>query len=87
MRATAGKRERGDALVTVQRSDVPSIVITSAVSGLFGRYHRSVVDAVLKEEKETDLAVLIEDEQALDCVLRARLLCAIQRLRSLERDI
>lgn len=84
MRAVAGKKERGDALVEVYRSDLPSIVITSTVSTLFARHHRAVIDAVLKAEGETNLAVVVDDDQALDCVLGARLLCAISRLRSVE---
>lgn len=72
--------------MTVYRSETPAIVITSPVADLFGHYHHSVVDAVLQTEKERNLTVLIDDDQALDCVLEARLLCAIERLRLLEKD-
>ncbi|MFA5447734.1 MAG: hypothetical protein WC233_05610 [Sphaerochaeta sp.] len=84
MEGIAGNKERGDALVTVRRAPVQSIHIESPVSDLFGHLHRSVVEEVLQHEGNETVQVIVEDDQALDCVIRARLLCALARLRQQE---
>lgn len=86
MEGVAGKRERADALVTVRRAPVQSIHIDSPVSDLFGHLQRRVVEEVLQQAGNETVQVTVEDDQALDCVIRARLLCALARLREQEES-
>ena len=80
--AIAGTLESSDALVRI--TPVPdthsvAIVITSSVEKQFGDAIRATVDEVLAEHPITGVEIAIEDKGALDCVLRARLTCALAR--------
>ncbi len=80
--ASAGKAQKGDALVTIHEDCGPlRLTLTSSVKGLFGTQIESVCRQVLQDLGVVSGQVEVEDQQALDCVLRARLRCAVERLR------
>lgn len=60
------------------------INIKSKYSELFGSHIRKAVLEVLKEEAIQDINVLIEDDGALDFVIKARLRTAIRRVKGYE---
>ncbi|SMP61005.1 citrate lyase subunit gamma (acyl carrier protein) [Sphaerochaeta associata] len=81
---SAGKAQKGDVLVTISEpeSDL-RLTVTSTVQGLYGRR----IEAVCKELLD-DLHIVkghfeVVDQQAFDCVIRARLRCAIARMGGL----
>jgi citrate lyase subunit gamma (acyl carrier protein) len=82
MTASAGTREKLDALVTVS-DDAPvlEISIRSPVADLFGSSQRRTITRTLRELVVSRGTVTVEDSQALDCVLKARIKAAVARLR------
>ncbi|MDY0289379.1 MAG: citrate lyase subunit gamma [Sphaerochaeta sp.] len=80
--AVAGKREKGDTHITLStRCGANEIVITSPVLDLFGPQIRTAVEQTLQQLQISGVLILVEDNQALDCVTQARLRCAVQRLQ------
>jgi len=78
----AGKAQKGDVLVTVHDDCKPlRLAITSSVQGLFGAQIEAACRQVLQEIGVVSGQIVVDDQQALDCVLRARIRCAVQRLR------
>jgi citrate lyase subunit gamma (acyl carrier protein) len=82
----AGKAQKGDVLVTIHTDNGTDngplcLTITSSVQGLFGTQIEAVCRQVLQELGVASGQILVEDQQALDCVLRARMRTAVQRLR------
>lgn len=78
--AMCGSIESSDCLVTVLPHDSVEIQIDSVVLVQFGDAIREVVQTTLKEMNITGLYVHIADKGAFDHVIRARLVCAIQRM-------
>lgn len=79
--AVAGKREKGDTHITIStHCGANEIVIKSPVLDLYGPQIRTAVEQTLQQFEITDMLILVEDYQALDCVTQARLKCAVQRL-------
>lgn len=82
MTITAGKKEKQDVLVTISPGTEPlQVIIGSKVDTLYGKSIRDTVEAVLDEYGVHTGIVAVEDQQALDLVIRARVIAAIQRLR------
>ena len=83
---SAGKREKDDALVTISTTegDNPSIVINSPVRRLFTAAQDRIVIETLRDLDSKNLNVEIEDFQALDFVLAARIKAAVNRFHSGE---
>jgi citrate lyase subunit gamma (acyl carrier protein) len=84
--ASAGKAQKGDALVTIHTDNGTDngplrLTITSSVQGLFGTQIEAVCRQVLQELGVVSGQIVVDDQQALDCVLRSRMRCAVQRLR------
>ncbi|POT54619.1 citrate lyase acyl carrier protein [Citrobacter amalonaticus] len=80
--AIAGTLESSDVLVRITPApDAQSvaIVIASSVEKQFGDAIRATVHNVLTDHHITGIDVAVEDKGALDCVLRARLMCALVR--------
>ena len=78
--ALAGTLESGDAKVKVIPADGPTeIVIHSEVMQQFGQQIQAVAVQTLKNLEVNGGLVIIEDKGALDCVLRARIQCAVLR--------
>ena len=80
--ASAGKAQKGDVLVTIHDVCGPlRLTLTSSVQGLFGTQMEAVCRQVLQEIGVVSGQIVVDDQQALDCVLRSRIRCAVQRLR------
>jgi|GEM_PF-2910732 len=81
---SAGAMQKGDVLVTISEPGCErTIEVRSTVQGLYGRR----IEAVCKELLD-DLHIVkghfeVVDQQAFDCVIRARLRCAIARMGGL----
>lgn len=81
---SAGKTEKDDALVTVSAyiGTGPNYRFNSPVRSLFASAQDRIAAEVLDCMNADDLYVEIEDNQALDYVLAARIKTAINRFRS-----
>lgn len=87
MQVTAGKREKMDAFVTISLHDSREIQIESPVSDLFGIQQREAVRKALDFLKAGNCRVVVEDFQAADPVLTARVKAAVMRLRKLGGNV
>jgi len=81
MKVTSGSTEKMDALVELD-DDASSITIDihSPVSSLYREAQLRCVQEVLEQEGVDALAVTIEDNHAIDAVLRARIRSALSEL-------
>lgn len=81
---SAGKAQKGDVLVTISEPESNlRLTVTSTVQGLYGRRIEAVCMQLLDELGITKGRFEIVDQQAFDCVIRARLRCAIARMGGL----
>ena len=81
-RASAGTLESSDAFVTLEpNAGGLDIHIDSVVMKLFGDSILAVTKDVLSEFNVTDAKVTLIDRGALECVLRARVECAVLRAK------
>ena len=81
-RATAGTLESSDAFVTIEPATHGlDIHIDSVVIKQFGDNILSVTKEVLSEYNITEAKVSVVDRGALECVLRARVECAVLRAK------
>ena len=81
-RATAGTLESSDVLVSLEPAEHGlDIHIDSVVIKQFGDSILSVTKDVLSEFDVTDAKVSVVDRGALECVLRARVECAVLRAK------
>ncbi len=79
--AIAGTFESSDIYVKIEPKDTEGIEIdlSSPVKEQFGDQITKVAQEVLKAHKVENAFVELKDSGALDCVIRARLECAISR--------
>lgn len=78
--ALAGTFESSDLLVKVSPSDEGlDVVINSEVIKQFGEQITAVVHETLAALGVTEGMVIVDDKGALDCVIRARVQCAVLR--------
>ncbi len=77
--ATCGTLDSSDVLVTVRPSEEEIINITSPVGSRFEKEIRSVVQKVLDETDTHHVSVTLQDSGALNCVIEARVLTALER--------
>lgn len=79
--AVAGTLESSDCQIIIHPNPGKGIAITldSNVAAMFGTSIMETVKEVLAELCVKDAAVEIQDKGALDCVIKARLLCAACR--------
>ena len=80
----SGGGSKGDALVRVEsleKGDSPDIRIDSPVSQLFGDRQEQAVEKALIDAAAGPVRVTVSDNHAVDWVLRARVLAAVQRMR------
>ena len=77
----AGTLEKGDARVTIEKSEKREIKIKSKLERLYGEAIKNTV-----EEMTSELAasIIVEDMGALDWVLRARIESALRKFRGEE---
>jgi len=81
-RATAGTLESSDVFVTMEPDEQGlNIHIDSVVMKQFGDNILSVTKEVLSEFGVTQAKVSVVDRGALECVLRARVECAVLRAK------
>lgn len=81
---SAGKPEKDDARVTVSdyTGTGPKYSINSPVRNLFASAQDRIVSETLDEMNAADLLIEIEDNQALDYVIVARIKAAVYRFRN-----
>ncbi len=77
--AMCGTLDSSDVLVTVRPSEKEIINISSPVSSRFENEMRNVVEKVLNENDCHHVSVTLQDSGALDCVIAARVLTALER--------
>ena len=78
-KAWAGTLESSDAYVEVEPAQALTIELQSVVQAQFGEAIEETVRDVLAEFDIADASVRLLDKGALDCVIRARLRCAVCR--------
>ena len=79
--AMAGTLESSDVLVTLEPGDGLDIQIESVVMKQFGDEILAVTKDVLREFDVDNARVSVVDRGALECVLRARVECAVLRAK------
>lgn len=86
--AAAGNMESGDIQVTIVPNPGRGVELdlTSKVKVPFGEAIEATVRQVLKENGIADACVRLQDQGALDCVIRARVQCAICRAAETAYD-
>ena len=77
--ASAGTMESSDAFVTIEPAEANQISIESAVEAQFGESIRKSAEEVMGEYQVSGARLVIKDQGALDCVIRARVETAIRR--------
>lgn len=80
----AGTLESGDVLVTAEPSPDLVIHLESPVKEQFGPAILDTVRQVLEAEEIKQASIRLEDQGALDCTIRARLLTALRRATARE---
>lgn len=78
---SSGKAQKGDVVVTISEfeSDL-TLTVTSTVQGLYGNRIETVCKELLTGMGIVKGRFDVADQQAFDCVIRARLRCAIARM-------
>lgn len=82
--AVAGTLESNDVFVEIEAADGIEIDIESIVYAQFGDDIRATVKDMLNKMEVSGAKVSINDHGALDCVIRARLECAILRASEVQ---
>ena len=77
--AIAGTLESSDAQVMVEPADQLSIMIRSEVEAQYGDQIRATAEEVLNNLEVEGVSLVIQDQGALDCTIRARIQTAILR--------
>ncbi len=89
---SSGSRNRMDALVTVSRAGTSEpgreaeVKIESSVRKLFAESQDETVASVLESLSDIGLKILIEDNQAFNFTLRARLVASVEALIEWEDE-
>ncbi len=86
--AVAGSLESSDCQITVEPNPGQgiSVHLESDVKAMFGDSILETVHTVLKELSVPEAHVELRDRGALDCVIRARLQCAVCRAAETAYD-
>ena len=77
----AGTLEKGDAKITLEESDEREIIVRSKLERLYGEAIRETVEEMTSG---LNARIVVEDQGALDWVLRARIEAAIRKYRGEE---
>ena len=77
--AVAGTLESSDAMVTVEPGEGIELSVSSSVMNQYGRQIKATVLETLERLDVKDAKITVVDKGALDCVIRARLRCALCR--------
>ncbi|UQV27105.1 citrate lyase acyl carrier protein [Candidatus Phytoplasma asiaticum] len=83
-RAFCGSLNSSDCLVTIEPNlaDIIQIFIQSPFEKQFGEQMRTLTLKILKDNNVTSCKVLIQDQGALEIVLKSRILVALERSKS-----
>lgn len=86
--AIAGTLESSDVLITIEPNPGNGIEIEleSEVKAIFGRAIETVVRQELANAEVSDAFILLRDMGALDCVIAARMRCALYRAAGTSYD-
>lgn len=83
MKETSGNAVKQDVVVHIIDDQSPlKIVIKSTVEGLFGKAIRKTAESELIMLRVINGTIKIDDNQALDFVIRARIQAAVTALRN-----
>ncbi len=82
--AVAGTLESNDVFVEIEAADGIEIEIDSIVYAQFGEDIRATVKDMLNKMEVDGAKVRLNDHGAPDCVIRARLECAILRASEVQ---
>lgn len=85
--AIAGTLESSDAQVMVEPADKQSITIRSEVAAQYGDQIRATAEEVLNNLEVDGVSLVIQDQGALDCTLRARIQTAIFRAAEVTENL
>lgn len=87
METSAGSTAKSDVFVTVQRikGDL-EIEVQSTLKNLYSESQRQLVEDTVRHLKEDHLLITVDDNQALDFVLKARLKAAVSSLQKMEES-
>ncbi|MBF9018531.1 MULTISPECIES: citrate lyase acyl carrier protein [unclassified Oceanispirochaeta] len=87
METSAGSTGKSDVLVTVQRikGDL-KIELKSTLKNLYSESQKLIIKDTVNKLKEDHLLISVEDNQALDFVLKARLKAAVSALQRTEES-
>jgi citrate lyase acyl carrier protein len=83
----AGSTDKSDVLVTVQRikGDL-EIELKSTLKGMYSESQKLLIENTVSKLEEDHLLITVDDNQALDFVLKARLKAAISVLQKTEES-
>ncbi|RDG29219.1 citrate lyase subunit gamma [Oceanispirochaeta sp. M1] len=87
LETSAGSTGKSDVLVTVQRikGDL-KIELKSTLKNLYSESQKLIIKDTVNKLKEDHLLISVEDNQALDFVLKARLKAAVSALQRTEES-
>lgn len=85
--AIAGTLESSDAQVMVEPADELTIMIRSEVEAQYGDQILATAEEVLSNLEVDKGSVVIQDQGALDCTLRARIQTAIFRAADITENL
>ena len=77
--AAAGTLESSDCMVTVEPGDGISLDLSSSVMNQYGRQIKAAVLETLERLGVQNANVTVVDKGALECTLKARVVCAVFR--------
>ena len=81
--ASAGYASGSDCQVTLMPNESSGIVVEltgkSLILKQYGRQIRSLIETVIREQGLENVTVAVKDNGALDCTIKARILCAVSR--------
>lgn len=85
--AIAGTLESSDAQVMVEPADELTITIRSEVEAQYGDQILATAEEVLNNLEVDKVSLVIQDQGALDCTLRARIQTAIFRAAGVTENL
>lgn len=85
--AIAGTLESSDAQVMVEPADQLTIMIRSEVEAQYGDQIRATAEEVLNNLEVEGVSLVIQDQGALDCTIRARIQTAILRAADVTENL
>ena len=85
--ASAGTLESSDVQIIIEPNESGlDLAITSSVLNQYGKQIRNTVIDTLKELKVENAKVTVTDKGALDCIIKARVQCAVFRAAGIKEN-